>query len=299
LILKKLIKILLNDKNTDRVNAPSVFFFGVDFMVKIRAKQIITGKTLRVFLSLALPGLLSVLSLSATAATLYFVSDGTAEIWVRRYADRNPSAVVITAAVILCSILLYLFAAGKKRLYLNLSRLTDRTVMTDGSGAFKTMQFLAFSTVRFLFVLAWAGLFLLPAAVSASTAYYFISVGEMTESMFTVFMAGTAALALIGIAFTFVAAQRYSLWGYALCKRNSGVFSSLEASLEKTDGQMTKIAFFKLSMLPWLLLCALVLPAVYVLPYYETAVTLRLMKKTKRRQDSMQDGESFAAVFTV
>ena len=268
-------------------------------MVKIRAKQILDGKTARAFFSLLFPKALSLVSLALTGAVLYLASlDETVE-YTKKYLGEYAYIGVIVLSVILCCFFLFLFAIGKKLFYSHLAKLTKKMLITDCSGAFKTLQFLVFSAVRFLFVLAWAGLYLFPASVVTALAYYFVKSGEMTVGMFNIFMSGGAVLTASGLFFTFVTVQRYSLWGLALCKRGAGVFSALDVSIKKTEERMTGIAFFKISMLPWIVLSFLILPSVYVLPYYETAVALKLLGSERKTEKTEMNKQSYAAVFTV
>ena len=47
----------------------------------------------------------------------------------------------------------------------------------------------------------------------------------------------------------------------------------LRATAPKRKGKYADILFFKLGFAPWFLLCILVFPAFYVIPYYKQSIT--------------------------
>ena len=48
-------------------------------------------------------------------------------------------------------------------------------------------------------------------------------------------------------------------------------------SVKRCREELTELFLFKLSFLPWLLLCAAILPTLYVIPYYKQSVTCRFL----------------------
>ena len=89
---------------------------------------------------------------------------------------------------------------------------------------------------------------------------------------------GSAALAAAGLLFWGIAVQRYARAGFYLAAY--GDISPVQAvsmSVKRCREELTELFLFKLSFLPWLLLCAAILPALYVIPYYKQSVTCRFL----------------------
>lgn len=87
-------------------------------------------------------------------------------------------------------------------------------------------------------------------------------------------ISGIAVLAFAGLAFYAVFIQRYSkAMFYLACYKDFGIADALRESIKRTEGRAVEILFFKLGFAPWLLLCAGILPALYVIPYYKQSVT--------------------------
>ncbi|MBE6820628.1 MAG: DUF975 family protein [Ruminococcaceae bacterium] len=93
----------------------------------------------------------------------------------------------------------------------------------------------------------------------------------------------TAGLSLLGIAgfiFWLIFIQRYSKAMFFLaCYKDFTPGDALRESVRKTKGNVTDIFLFKLGFLPWFLLCLLVLPAFYVVPYYKQSVTCFFLRR--------------------
>lgn len=87
-------------------------------------------------------------------------------------------------------------------------------------------------------------------------------------------LTGLILLAFVGVGFYSVYIQRYSkAMFYLACYKDFSVSDAIRESIRKTQNRLSEIFFFKLSFLPWLLLCIGVLPALYVIPYYKQSVT--------------------------
>lgn len=85
---------------------------------------------------------------------------------------------------------------------------------------------------------------------------------------------GTVILAAAGLFFWVLFIQRYSkAFFYLACYKDFSPDDAIRESVRKTQGKSSEIFLFKASFLPWFLLCAGILPALYVLPYYKQSVT--------------------------
>lgn len=89
-----------------------------------------------------------------------------------------------------------------------------------------------------------------------------------------VIAAGLFLLALAGFFCWLVFIQRYSKsMFYLACYKDFTAGDAINESVRKTKNSLAEIFLFKLGFVPWMLLCVLVLPAMFVIPYYKQSVT--------------------------
>ena len=89
---------------------------------------------------------------------------------------------------------------------------------------------------------------------------------------------GSAALTAAGLLFWGIAVQRYARAGFYLAAYGDiSPVQAISMSVKRCREELTELFLFKLSFLPWLLLCAAILPALYVIPYYKQSVTCRFL----------------------
>ena len=75
-----------------------------------------------------------------------------------------------------------------------------------------------------------------------------------------------------------IAVQRYARAGFYLAAYGDiSPVQAISMSVKRCCEEVTELFLFKLSFLPWLLLCAAILPALYVIPYYKQSVTCRFL----------------------
>lgn len=84
---------------------------------------------------------------------------------------------------------------------------------------------------------------------------------------------GICAAAITGFLFAFVAVQKFSRAGFCLAAFDAAPLKAIKCSIRKTKGKLLATAVFKAGFLPWLLLCAAGLPALWIIPYYKTSLT--------------------------
>ena len=99
------------------------------------------------------------------------------------------------------------------------------------------------------------------------------------NAAFTV-TAGIVLLGISGLVFWLIFIQRYSKAIFFLaCYKDFTPADAIRESVRRTKDCATEIFLFKLSFLPWFLLCLLVLPAFYVIPYYKQSVTCFFLRR--------------------
>ncbi len=81
-------------------------------------------------------------------------------------------------------------------------------------------------------------------------------------------------LAILFAIFYGIHIQKYFLAEYYVVNENCGAWSALKKSRHASRGKRGEIFLFRLSWLPWFLSCLLVVPCIYVLPYYNISAML-------------------------
>ncbi|MBQ2842515.1 MAG: hypothetical protein IJE72_05720 [Clostridia bacterium] len=142
------------------------------------------------------------------------------------------------------------------------------------SGALKAceMSICLFFIKLFLFVLFEA------VPVTATIIFLFKKTVSLRAAF--VFFSGMVILALAGLGFYLVYIQRYSkAWFYLACYKDFTVCDAISESIKRSKGKYADILFFKLGFVPWFLLCLLILPVFYVIPYYKQSITCLFLSR--------------------
>lgn len=128
--------------------------------------------------------------------------------------------------------------------------------------------------------LLWAIVyFALPAAVGAfsiwSLAYgHHYMDYDLSAIVGIVGLAMAFFLAILCGIFYGIAMQKYFLARYYMIEQNCSPWEALKKSRHASKGKRGQIFCFKFSFLPWMLLSLMVIPALYVMPYYSISSLL-------------------------
>lgn len=99
------------------------------------------------------------------------------------------------------------------------------------------------------------------------------------NAAFTV-AAGLSLLGAAGFIFWLIFIQRYSKSMFFLaCYKDFTPVDAINESIRKTKGNSVDIFLFKFGFSPWFLLCLLVFPMFYVIPYYKQSVTCFFLRR--------------------
>lgn len=135
--------------------------------------------------------------------------------------------------------------------------------------------------------------FALPAAVLAASVWclyygsYYINL-DMSQVIGSAGLLFGSLLALLFGSFYAVHIQKFFLARYYVVNEDLGVWEALKKSRHASKGKRGEILLFKLSFLPWLLTCVLVIPALYVQPYYQISAMLYARVLMERHYRSTQ-----------
>ncbi len=132
--------------------------------------------------------------------------------------------------------------------------------------------------------LFWTSLLLLPGILTIFSFCYLAYDTGLEFNLFICGAAGGGLITLAGLLFRFLIVQRYFL-AQSLFVSSPGMKASqaIRLSCEIMNGQLKKTALFKLSFMPWFLLCAGILPVFYVWPYYRQSCAVFSREIQKRK----------------
>lgn len=191
---------------------------------------------------------------------------------------------ILLAVLSVLSLVAFVMLISPLRLILQLRFLA----LAKGKGAFM-MPAISFSdilktcelSVR-LFVLKLFRLVvfeILPCISATVFIGYFSRNAVSLRAAYTVF-SGIITLAVIGLVFYLITVQKYSkAWFFLACYSDFTAADAIKESIRKTQSRLTEIFFFKLGFVPWFLLCAGILPAFFVVPYYKQSVTCHYLSR--------------------
>lgn len=184
----------------------------------------------------------------------------------------------LLAAVAMLSLPLFVAAVAPLRLIMQIKFLMFARGARAGmkpdigfSGALKACEL----CIRLFFIkLFWFAVFeAVPVAAGALFVYGNYRSAVSLKAACTV-LAGLSLLAAAGLIFYFVFIQRYSKSMFFLaCYKDFTAGDAITESVRRTRGKLADISLFKLSFVPWILLCIGILPAFYVVPYYKQSLT--------------------------
>ncbi len=182
------------------------------------------------------------------------------------------------AAVAMLSLPLFVASVAPLRLIMQTKYLLQAKGTRTGikpdiglSGALKACEL----CVRLFFIkLFWLCVFeAAPVVAGALFVYGNHQSAVSLKAAYTV-LAGLSLLAVAGLLFYCVFVQRYSKSMFFLaCYKDFSAGDAITESVRRTRGKVSDIFLFKLSFVPWMMLCAGILPAIYVIPYYKQSLT--------------------------
>lgn len=125
-------------------------------------------------------------------------------------------------------------------------------------------------------------LFCLPGIALAAGGIYMLFSSGISLALAAIVFFGSVVLMFAGAGFAFCAVQRYAAAPYIVALRpQTRVRSALSASARIMQGRYISCAMFKLSFLPWLLSCVLIVPAFFVWPYYKQACAIWVLETVR------------------
>ena len=125
-------------------------------------------------------------------------------------------------------------------------------------------------------------LYLIPSAAVLFTMLYKLRNSGIDRMIFIFSSALYLFTVLSGIYFSFVTMQKYALTDEIISLNpNLKTTEIIALSKQKTSGACFRLAKFKLSFIPWFLSCVLVLPLLFVIPYYRQSFAVAAKRLIK------------------
>ena len=126
---------------------------------------------------------------------------------------------------------------------------------------------------------AWLLLLNSPCAALLGAWYYAQNTGQLQTLPSRIVLGGAVVCGLTGVVFTMLLNQQYAAAAYLLAVDPSlSVRQSVRESRRRMAESCGKMMLFKLSFLPWFLSCVLLIPLIYVIPYYQQGCVCMLQK---------------------
>lgn len=146
-------------------------------------------------------------------------------------------------------------------------RLRELFYYYSPSGLKKSISAFIFCALRKTAALT---LFLFPSLCLFGVLYFSFGEGEISLYISYALFGFATLLFILGLVFYFVYTARYFVY-YSVIVSNKTISpqTAFDKSMEITEGAYFKLCLFRLSFLPWFLLCVLIFPAFYVWGYYK------------------------------
>lgn len=166
------------------------------------------------------------------------------------------------------------------RLYLEIKHLSlaKQCKKTEKIGVKYALKSCGMSVLLMILKLFWFLVFESLPMISSLIFIFYISAEPFSARAANVIFVGIILVAAAGVFFYFSAVQRYSrAMFYLACYKELSVLDAIKESVRKTKGKHGKTLIFKLSFLPWFLLCIGIAPALFVIPYYKQSIICRFL----------------------
>lgn len=145
------------------------------------------------------------------------------------------------------------------------------------SGMLKSCEL---SVCLFFIKLFWFAVFeAIPAVLSVIFIICNINRAISLRAAF-IFFSGIFIISIVGLGFYLLYTQRYSKsMFYLACYKDFTVSEAIAESVKRTRDKCADILFFKIGFVPWFLLCVLIFPIFFVIPYYKQSVTCLFLSR--------------------
>lgn len=253
--------------------------------IKLKAQKMLMGKNKKAFFVSLLPYLMAISLLCLNYYLLIFLKNNAEIPLIFKILTAVISAVMSHFMINTASFVSenYFFR-----------RATDSFVPVGAADVFCSF---AVKILKSLLFFSWSAVFFSPAAVLLFCAYFANTNGYSRE--ITVTLAVSAGVtALVGAGCFFILFSRYSKSSYIqFTTGETNPVKVLAESSELMEENQIRYSLFRLSFLGWDLLCLLLFPIIYVLPYRKCAKYVFFSEPQKKKQSEPLSDKPIVFIF--
>lgn len=155
----------------------------------------------------------------------------------------------------------------------------------------------AVKILKALLFFSWCAVFFLPSVVLIYSSYFASTNGEPREIAVTLFVSSLVTFS-VGAGCFFVLWGRYSKVSFVqFTTGETNPVKVLAESTELMEEKQIKYALFRLSFLGWDLLCSLLFPIIYVLPYRKCAKYVFFSEPARKKQKAILSDKPIVFIF--
>lgn len=249
--------------------------------VKLKSKVLIKGDTIRLFgvglVSFALRWGTFILLLYSVAELL---KSGIIDNYLENYGPMFVYTVIFADLAFLGAVLVLFISAirlGEQFLYfIKASGGRGRFLLLFHFCTFKrSIKAFVLYFRLFLFKFVWLIYYMFPCVLCYGLTAYLYFQESLLPAVFYILIAGSSLLFSYCLFMWRITSYRYSAAAYYISlKPHISVKEAIRKSICFTDGFLREYALEEGSFFGWLLSCVLIIPAIYVIPYFKVSKAL-------------------------
>lgn len=261
----------------------------INSIVRLKAKGLLTGNTVRLFFISAVSFILRWgYAFINVTGFLHFLRSNIFSDLLQRF---NSLAVYALTGIIYSVSLYFMIStvssirAGERFIYY--------TRAEGGKGRFcllfkfigikKSLRSLMLYISVNVLKLLWFIYLALPLLICGACIIYLYAFGNLSVSVLTILLTGESLLLAVSIVMWRVCTLRYDATVYYACLSNIPIRKAIKKSIRHTDGALSEGVVMEYSLLGWLLSCILIIPAVYCIPYIKLCKSTFVTEAVSRR----------------
>ena len=235
--------------------------------IKTRAREAISGERIQGAALVCISACMAIFFSLINFVINRLMPQFTADVFWAQYGAE------VTCGAALISFILAIFMINPLRVYTEAWFVSN---LAANSSKFEMKGILpgaGMGTLLLIYKLAWLVIYMLLPAGASAALMGVLSLSAINARTAAVLAAGTVLLILIGLGFWLFTIQRYDCaMFYLVTIPDMTVSEAMTKSRESMKGKCLRMLAFKASFLPWFILCAAILPAGYVIPYYKQSL---------------------------
>lgn len=253
--------------------------------IKLKAQKMLMGKNKKAFLVSILPYLMAI---SLLCLNYYLL------IFLKNNAEISIIFKILTAVI---SVMISMFMINTVSFVSEnyfFRRATDSFAPVGAKDLFCSF---AVKILKSLLFFSWSAVFFSPAAVLLFCAHFANANGHSREITVTLAVS-SGVTAIVGAGCFFILFSRYSKCSYIqFTTGETNPVKVLAKSTERMEENQIRYSLFRLSFFGWDLLCLLLFPIIYVLPYRKCAKYVFFSEPQKKKQSEPLSDKPIVFIF--